>query len=190
MHGRLGETLSFHGLSASRDRVCQHLCQPLTASHDAGLEPPWDLLRISRGSAGHILTLHLLVDASSLTSWSAGLCLPTTISAQRPAGGTNAMGGHRVQQEPHHCPPPGERCPGGTEAASPCGGLPAWPVCSAAMLTPWAHPLPPCWGVVLSPPDTYHLAFNHGFRCWGGCDCYFQLPQQRAISAFHSPLLR
>lgn len=44
MHGRLGETLSFHGLSASRGRVCQHLCQPLTASHDAGLEPPWDPL--------------------------------------------------------------------------------------------------------------------------------------------------
>lgn len=120
---------------------------------------------IPRGSAGHILTLHLLVDASPLTSWSAGLCLPTAISAQRPAGGTNAMGATECSRSPTTVPLQESAAPSGTEAASPCGGLPAWPVCSAAMLTPWARPLPPCWGVVLSSPDTYYLAFNCGFLC-------------------------
>ena len=96
----------------------------------------------ARGSAGHILTLCLLVETSQLTSWSAGLCLPTTVAAQRPTGGTNVMGATKCRRNPTTIPLQESVAPSSTEGASPCSGLPARPVCSAAMPTPWAHPLP------------------------------------------------
>lgn len=37
---------------------------------------------IAGSSTGHVLTLHLLVETLQLTRWSAGLCIPNTISAQ------------------------------------------------------------------------------------------------------------
>jgi len=60
----------------------------------------------------------------------------------RPTGGTDAMGATKCNRRPAAVSFQESTFPSGTEGAGPRGALPAWSVCSAAIPSPWAHPLP------------------------------------------------
>lgn len=182
-----------HALTRLREENNTSCCTELGRSHVL----PWAGCWWAQGLPASLLvssckSWHAARSMSWLfTSWwkplssQAGLqdCLPTIIAAQIPTRSTNAMGTTERNRSSTTVPLQEIAVPSGTEGASPCSGLPTWPLCSAAMPTLCHIPCPTCWDDDLSPAHTHHFACIHGFQWRDGHDCCFQFPQQCAISA-------
>lgn len=139
-----------HALTRLREENNTSCCTELGKSHVL----PWAGCWWAQGlpaplSVSSCKSWHAARSMSWLfTSWwrplssQAGLqdCLPITLTARRPTRSINAMGTTECNRSSTTVPLQEIAVPSSTEGASPCSGLPTWPLCSAAMSHPMSHP--------------------------------------------------